>query len=152
MAVENWIDAIARRWEISDGKGGTVRSFRVYEKAEFPEAITIFPCALTYTTDVTPIYGASAIDREMWNGVTEFHLFEGVNKSNFPELMRYFNRIITAAAGDVTLGGLVSYFMIRQEGGPGISGPVVLQYGSESPHHGIVVNWVVKERQAILVA
>jgi len=52
MAVENWIDEIAKLFEISDGRKGTVKSYRAYEKADFPEAITVYPCAITYTTGV----------------------------------------------------------------------------------------------------
>ena len=146
MAVENWIDEITKLWDtVSDGQGSYVRSYRVYEKAEFPEAMNIFPSAITYTLDVTPVYSAGGVQVEFWNGVTEFHISPDVDKSRFPGLMLYFARIRAAAASNLQLNGKVAHFLIRIEGGPGIQGPVVLQYGSEAPHHGLMVFWKVKE-------
>ncbi len=146
MAVENWLDEITKIWDgVSDGRGGYVKSYRVYEKAEFPEAINVFPCAITYTKDMTPVYSAGGVQVELWNGITEFHLSPDVDKSRFPGLMLYFARIRAAAAADLQLSGKVAHFLIRTEGGPGIEGPVVLQYGSEAPHHALMVYWKVKE-------
>lgn len=146
MSVENWIDAVCKLWEVSNGKGGTVRSFRVYEKNEFPESISEAPCALTYTHEVISYYSAGNA-YELWNGVTEFHLTDGVAKDKFPEIMLYFARIRNAAAASLKLGGLVENFRLRtpETGGASIQGPVQLQYGSESPHHGLLVYWRVKE-------
>jgi hypothetical protein len=144
MALEDWIDALCAIWEISDGKGGQVRSYRVFEKSEFPEAITDTPCAITYTTGVIMQITASG-GHGIWRGVTEFHLSEGINKSRFPEYIRYFARIRAAMAANMKLGGLVDHLRVNSDVTPSVQGPVVLVYGSEQPHHGIVVYWEVKE-------
>jgi hypothetical protein len=144
VAVENWIDALCAIWEISDGKGGQVRSYRAFEKNEFPEAITDVPCALTYTQGVIMEIAASG-GKSFWRGVTEFHLSQGVDKSHFPEYMRYFARIRAALAANMKLGGLVDHLKVNVAVTPSVQGPVVLVYGSEEPHHGIVVYWEVKE-------
>ncbi len=145
MSVESWIDNICKLWEIDNGRGGTVRSYRVYEKNEFPESITEYPCALTYTLGVQSAYSLAGPNLDMWHGVTEFHLFPGVDKRNFPAIMLFFARIRNAAASDIQLGGTVNYFLLDGERDPNIQGPVTLQYGSEEPHLGIIVYWVVKE-------
>jgi hypothetical protein len=146
VAVSDWIDTLSAVWEISDGKGGTVYSYKVYEKNEFPEAIKNMPCAITYTQGVTMQIQASG-GKSIWQGVTEFHLAEGVDKSHFPDIMLYFARIRTALASNMKLGGLVDHFKVRPDVTPSVQGPVVLQYGSEEPHHGIIVYWEVKEDQ-----
>ncbi len=149
MAIETWIDALARRWEISDGKGGTVRSYRLYEKAEFPDAIAETPCALTLPAKVV---FKEAYKVAIWSGKTEFHLIENLDKSRLPDVVLFFNRILAAAAADVTLGGLVSYFMLSEEDAGSITGPLEMTWGSESPHLGMVVNWIVKENLTVSVA
>lgn len=147
MSVESWIDALAKRWEISDGKGGTVRSYRVYEKDEFPESISLEkPCVITYITGYDPQYSAGGPLKGLYRGTSEFHLVSNVNKANLPKLMLYLARIRNAAAGSIQLGGLVDHFLLV--GDPPIRGPVSLQYGSEEPHHGIVVTWEVKADEA----
>ena len=152
MAVESWIDELCAVWEVSDGERGTVRSYRVYSKAEFPAAITVFPCAITYIESVEATYSAGGPCINYWLGVTEFHLFPNTDKGNYPAIMLYYARIIAAAAARLTLGGLVSHFILRSGGEPGIVGPVVLQYGGEDPHHGLVVNWRVKEIAPVTVS
>src|SRR3990167_6511083 len=145
MAVENFIDEITSLWDgISDGKGGQVRSYRVYEKNEFPESLSVFPCAITYTIEVRNNYSAGGPNVDLFRGLTEFHLFPNVSKSNLPELMRYMARIRNAAAGEITLNGKVSHFLLRTDV-PSVQGPLRLQYGSEEPHLGLLVNWEVKE-------
>lgn len=145
MAVENWIDAISALWEIEDGAGGTVKSYRVFEKSEFPETITVWPCAITYTRGVKSNYSLGGPCIDHWQGVTEFHLYDNVDRSHMPEMMRWFARIRNAAAGSITLGGLVAHFMLDPSVENNILGPVVMQFGSENPHHGLVVSWTVKE-------
>lgn len=143
MPVEDWIDTLCALWEISDGRGGTVRSYRLFERNEFPEAITDVPCAITYTRGVDMEINASN-PLGFWHGVTEFHLTQGLDKSKFPEAIRYFARIRAAMAANVKLGGLVAHFRPDPNVTPSVQGPVVLTYGSEDPHHGIVVYWEVK--------
>jgi len=144
MAVEDWIDALARLWEIADGRGGTLKSYRSYERAEFPEALTVYPCALTYMVDVTHEYSAGGPAVDVYNGRTQFHLFPSAAKSLMPQAMRFVARIRNAAASSITLGGTVAHFALRRDV-PSIEGPVVLKYGSEEPHIGLIVNWRVKE-------
>ena len=145
MAVESWIDALVARWAtVSDNRGGHVHAYRVYDKADWPDAIGHYPSALTYTTEDRSYYSLGGPGIDQYRGITEFHLFPNVNKGNYPELMLYFARIRNAAAGAITLGGLVAHFLLRTDL-PSIQGPVTLQYGGEDPHHGLIVNWEVKE-------
>jgi len=98
LAIENWIDTLCKVWAISDGKRGRVKSYSIYEKAEFPDAITVYPCALTYTTEMSSSYSMGGPCIDLWKGVTEFHITPGVGKHFYPEIMRYFARIRNAAA------------------------------------------------------
>lgn len=143
MAVEGWIDTIAKLWEVSDGKAGSLRSYKVYERAEWPEAIAA-PCVLTYTTEVVMRYSLGGPCVELWNGVSEFHLTQDIGKHNYPAIMLFFARIRDAAASSMQLGGAVSHFALRTDT-PSIQGPVRLQYGAEPEHLGLIVNWEVKE-------
>jgi len=144
MAVEQWIDEIADlAGTVSDGKK-KVRSYRVFKKAEFPESLSVFPCALTYTSEARMKYSLGGPQTDLWYGVTEFHLTSNVAKSNYPYIMRFFARIKAAFASKMNLNGKVAYFMLRTDEA-GLQGPVVLQYGSEEPHLGIIARWVVKE-------
>ena len=145
MAVETWIDEIAKlAGTVSNGRGGKVRSYQVFNKAEFPEALTVFPCAITYTSEVRMEYSLGGPCVDLWYGMTEFHLTPGTAKSDYPYIMRFFARIKAAFAGKMTLGGKVAYFQLRTDEA-GLQGPVVLQYGGEEPHLGIVARWLVKE-------
>lgn len=147
MAIESWIDSLTKLWAISDGRKGTVHSFRLFERDEFPESLpdlNTTRCAITYPTGCETQYSIGGPCIDIWRGVTEFHLSANVNKSNLPYLVLFFKRIRDAAASDIQLGGLVDYFMIDAERG-GILGPMSLQYGNEAPHHGLMVYWKVKE-------
>jgi hypothetical protein len=144
MAVENWIDEIAKLAAVDDGRGGKVHSYRVFERAEFPESLSVFPCALTYTVSVQSIYSDSGPCIDMWRGHTEYHLTPTIDKSQYPFIMRFFARIRNAFALHRKLGGKVEYCTLLTEE-PGIVGPVILTYGSEEPHLGIIVKWLVKE-------
>ena len=146
MSIENWIDQICKVWgTVGNGQGGHVRSYLVYEKEEFPEAITVYPCAITYTTNVIDQYSVGGPLIDHWKGVTEFHLFPSADKRNFPAIMLYFSRIRNAAAANMQLGGRVAFFQLRQGDEPSIEGPVVLRYGGEDPHHGLIVHWICKQ-------
>jgi hypothetical protein len=151
MAVEQWIDALCKRWgTVSDGKGALVRSYLVYERREFPEALDgSVPSAITFTTECRPIY-SQAQSLDLWNGITEFHLAPNISRAHYPDIMRYFARIRDAAAGTISLNSLVSEFVIRTDI-PGLVGPVRLRYGEEAEHLGIVVNWKVKEIVTVTV-
>lgn len=150
MAVENWIDKIAKLWAtIEDGRGGFVRSYSVFEKDEFPESLSRYPCALTYIARVPTVqYSASGPGVVVYRGVSEFHLTANVKKNQMPYVIRFYDRIMRAAAGSVTLGGAVSHFLLA-ESDP--LQPGILTYGDEAPHYGIAVNWVVKENPSFVV-
>ncbi len=144
MAVENWIDDVARLWEIRT-PAGLVKSYRMFEKTEFPESLSTFPCAITYPVTVKPNYAAGA-SYDLWTGKTEFHLSGNLSKAAYPWILPMFARIRNAAALSIGLGGKVSYFVVTE-----ITGPVALQYGGEEPHNGLVVSWTVKENEAVTV-
>jgi hypothetical protein len=145
MAVEEWIDEIAAlAGTVDNGKGGKVLSYSVFRRAEFPESLSTFPCALTYTSEVRSTYSLGGPNIDLWYGITEFHLVPNIAKSHYPFIMRFFARIKAAFAVHMTLGGKVAYCQLRTDE-PGLQGPVTLQYGSEDPHLGIVARWMVKE-------
>lgn len=147
MDIEAWIDALCAVWEVSDGRGGLVRSYRLCDDSTpqnlIPNALGDFPCALTFPTGVRSEYslGGPAID--LWRGFTEFHLFPHTDKDKVPEVVRYMARIRNAAAGNITLGGKVTHFLLRKDV-ESVQGPLRLQYGSEEPHWGLMANWEVK--------
>lgn len=142
MAIENWIDEIARQFEMSTGDGGKVKSFR---QAEFPEALHEFPCALTYVRSWQPVsgMGPGAPMKALYKGVTELHITASVSKTNLPKCNAYFARIRNAVAAHLQLRGLVDDFRFASDR-DAIQGPVPLQYGNEEPHLGLIINWEVK--------
>lgn len=144
MAVTDWIDQVAKIFEIADGRGGTVTSYRPYEKGEFPEAISDFPCAIHYTLGVRNQYSLGGPCLDYYQGVSEFHLTPSTAKSLIPYCMTFISKIRDAAAANITLGGRVAHFLLEMEE-VSQQGPVSLQYGGEEPHWGIVVRWEVKE-------
>jgi hypothetical protein len=147
VSIESWIDHLVARWgtiEQVGARGALLHAYRVFEVAEFPEALGVFPCAITYPVHLRPVYSAGGPCIDLWRGVTEFHLFPSASKSNLPALTLYFARIRAAAAGSITLGGRVAHFLIRTDV-DGLLGPVELKYGTEEPHWGILCNWEVKE-------
>lgn len=150
MGAENWIDKVVALWNtVDDGAGRKVRAYRVFGKNEFPEAVNEFPCAITWIPAVPVVqYSAGGPATVLYRGITEFHLYKDTSKTNYPGLIKYIDRIIQAAASSVTLGGIVSHFLLAAND-PLVPG--VLVYGSEEPHHGIVVNWVVKENPVFVV-
>lgn len=148
MAIVDWIDALTKVFEVTaHGNRGKVRSFRLFERDEFPESIdpADFPVALSYPTQVRTEYSQGGPKKDYWMGQTELHLFPDAKKSNLPELLRYFARIRDAAAENMLLSGAVHLFLLRNDGGASIQGPLVLQYGDEAPHHGLMVYWTVVE-------
>jgi len=144
--LEQWIDDIAKKAaQVSDGRGGFVRSYMLFEKAEFPETLTVFPCALTYPEDVIMQTPDSGPNVDTWRGITEFHLVSGVKKSDFPYMLRFFNRIRAVFAVDRDLDGKVQYCKLNIEG-PSIEGPVVFEPNTEVANQGLIVHWTVRER------
>ena len=151
MAVTDWIDKIAKVWsKIEDGKGSSMRSYRSFEKAEFPDALSQFPCVLTYVTNLPSVqYSAGGPNKAVWRGVSEFHIVPNVLKSNYPYLMSFYDRIIKAAAANYQLGGAVDHFVLVN---PDAIRPGVLSYGSEELHLGLVVSWEVKDNLTVSVS
>lgn len=142
--IEQWIDSLCKVWgTVDNGRGGLVRSYLVFEKAEFPESLSEYPCAITYPEGVSNEYGNGA-SIDIWRGKTEFHLIGDSQKSSLPYVIRFFARIRNAAAQNYKLGGKVDYMLLRAED-LSIQGPITLAYGSEEPHWGLVVYWTVKE-------
>lgn len=144
MALESWIDKIAELMAVSDGRNGTVLSYRCYDKAQMPEALSQFPCAITYVTGARLATGMSTGGplKMLYRGVTEFHLTANTDKSQLPYCMLFFGRIRNAVASHLQLSGLVDDFRLQSDNS--IVGPATLQYGAEDPHFGLVVNWEVK--------
>jgi hypothetical protein len=146
MSVENWIDSIVDMWGAMDAHAGhTLRAYLVYRKAEFPAALSDFPCVLTFVDGLQPNYSAGGPLIDAWTGISEFHLWADLSPAHYPELMLYFARIRTAMAQHLSLGGRVSHFLPRADVPYPIRGPVKLKYGGEEDHLGIVVQWQVKE-------
>jgi len=148
--IERWIDELAKIWRISDNRFGTVRSYMLIEKAEFPSAIDPLtlgtqPIALTIPGWLKPEYSAGGPHIGFYTGVTEFHVAPSLDKGLIPSLMPWYGLILKAAVSHVRLNNTVEYFLIddREDA---IAGPIGLKYGNEDMHWGFLVRWKVKER------
>jgi hypothetical protein len=147
--VEDWIDTLVRVWEIDDGRGGQVRSYRVFERDEFPEEVQLdVPSALTFVEDLDAEMSQGGPCIIMWHGTTSFHVTPDLNRSRLPYVLRYIRRILTAAGANMKLSGLVDYFALEPTGSISI---VAMQYGNEAKHLGLEVKWMVKESVIIQV-
>jgi hypothetical protein len=149
--IENWIDEIARLAGTVEAYGAPgkafVRSYWVFEKAEFPEALSELPAAITYVQGMRLVGGSNSGPTICyWRGVTEFHIAGSTNKQNIPLVMPYAGRILTAFLSKRTLGGLVNEFsLIKAEEGEAMT-VGNMDYGLDGlPHMGIAVYWRVKE-------
>lgn len=146
--IETWIDKLADVWETVDAPGfGKVRSFRIISRSEFPESInpsSDFPLALSIPSSVELEYSVGGPKIARWAGVTEFHLTPDLSKAKLPMILPMFGKIWAAAAANMKLSGSVNLFIIPQRA-DSILGPVEIQYGNESPHWGLLVNWQVEE-------
>lgn len=142
--IESWIDAVAKVFEIDDGHFGQVRSYHIFDRAELPEALSEFPCAISYIQGMRPVYSAGGLSYIAWSGVTEFHLTSDTQKSHIPYVMRFFGRVLAAVAGNARLDGApVKHFIVPQEEN-------ALQFftgafGSAPEHYGILAHWEVTE-------
>jgi hypothetical protein len=148
--VENWIDTLTKVWEISDGsENGRVKSFRIYERAEFPETLNLdVPTALTFVDGIDADYSVGGPGIIMWHGSTSFHVTPDLDRSRLPDVILYFGRILAAAAANMKLSGKVDYFSL--EGSSSIS-LAAMQYGNEARHLGLEVKWMVKEEVVLAV-
>jgi hypothetical protein len=149
--IENWIDKIARVFEIDDGKGGTVLSYHSFDKTDLPESLEHYPCALGYVTGCRPEY-SETISLLYWQGLTEFHLVPNVAKSNMPYIVPFFGRIIRAAAANITLGSTPGVFRFSIPAEDNAIQFSRLKYGNEEEHFGIAVRWIVKENVDLTIS
>lgn len=141
--IETWIDVWAKNCEISNGRGGTLRSYRLFEKAEIPEGAPEIPCALSYVTGFKPKYSTAGPTILFWEGYTEFHLTPNLQMIHIPYVQGFYERILAAAAGDMSLGGTVEYFVIPEQ--DNAIQMVEMTWGEGPPHRGLLARWQVKE-------
>ena len=147
--IEDWIDTLTRVWEIPDGADGQVRSYRIYERAEFPEEIALdVPTALTFVDDIDAVYSQGGPGIIMWHGSTSFHVTPDLNRARLPGVILFYKRILVAAAANMKLSGRVDYFALEQTGSISL---VAMQYGNEARHFGLEVKWMVKESVVLVV-
>ena len=148
MALTDWIDQIPKRWEtITDHTGGSLRAYHLYDKVEFPESVEP-PCVITYPTGVGLTYSVGGPIFAHWVGRSDFFLFDNVSKANIPQMCRYFEKIMIAALGTLTLSSTVVNFSIDSEyvQAQSIEGFLSMTYGNnDNPMHGMTVNWFVKD-------
>jgi hypothetical protein len=142
--IELWFDALNTVWAVDDGRRRTVRTYRYNE---FPDALNLGegPAAINYAVPIKVTYGApgSSISTIiLWQGQTELHLTADVAKSNLGYIHSFYGRILVSAKANITLGGLVQYFVLEEDN-PMV--PEVLQYANEPPHHAIIIRWTVKQ-------
>jgi hypothetical protein len=142
MAIQNWIDEIAKQFEMDDGAGGQVKSYRQHE---FPESLAHFPCAITYVRSWQPVAGLGVANpmKALYRGVTELHIVGNAAKQNVTRCHRYYGLIRNAVTAHLQLGGLVDDFRFAYDR-EAIQGPVELKYGNEDGHWGLLINWEVK--------
>ena len=147
--IEDWIDAVTKVWEIPDMKAGTVTSYRVFERNEFPEEVPLDRAvALTFCDVVDAEYSMGGPNKAFWHGTTFFHLTPDLARARVPYVLRFYKPIILAAAANMRLSGLVDYFALEPTDSISI---VQLSYGNEAPHMGLEVKWTVKEQMTGLV-
>lgn len=155
--VENWIDALCKRWATVNPSPGTsgafgarqVRSYNLVTDTDFPDVIkpedlARVPIALTYPPSLRPLYSLGGPRTATWHGHTEFHLAPGLERGLIRELLPWYKAIWNAAAGSPQLDGAVELFALSSED-DAMSELLAMQYGQESLHWGIDVKWWVKE-------
>ncbi len=141
--IEDWIDKVAAiAGSVRGAKTGMVRSYAVFKKAEIPEDLSEYPCAITFVDNLKASYSSGGVCIDLWSGTTEFHLFPDIAKGNMPECMRYFSKIRAAFAAAISLGGSVEHCVLRADLSLEF---VAFTYGTGNPHHGIAAHWEVKE-------
>lgn len=144
-----WLDELAKIWEFSDGNFGTVKSYRLVEKAEFPSSIDPAdldrsPIALSMPSAMKPEYSQGGPTIAFWTGETEFHVAPDLDRGRLPALMQWYGMILNAATSHMKLNNTVELFLLADSENA-IDGPLALQYGNESPHWGFTVQWQVKQ-------
>lgn len=151
--IEDWIDEVTKTaGTITGANNKRILSYQLFGKTELPEALTSFPCALTFVENVSLEYQLGGGGRNFWDGMTEFHLTADTNRKRIPEVLLYFKRIRDAFAGNMTLNGKVASFMLKGSGDQSIVGPVELNFGGEKAHFGLIAYWKVKELESSVPA
>ncbi len=143
MAVTDWIDEVVKAMgKINSHTGGKLKVYRVATKAEIPEALSVFPCAIIYPDRLKSAQYSMSGSKEVWSVVGEFYIFPDVKKTNVPTLVTYFKKIRDATLASMTLGGKVDHFVFAETDPMGLAtGP----YEVDGPdRHAIVANWEVK--------
>lgn len=140
--VESWFDVLCQVW-------GTIvvnkKPVKSYLMREIPESVKQFPCAITFLNPVKPSYSLGGGAVVVYEGTTEFHLTGNLLRSQMGFVMQFPDKIIAAAAKNLTLGGRVTDFRITRNASLEIN---ELTWGSETPHFGISVPWTVEENQS----
>jgi hypothetical protein len=142
--IENWIDTLTKVWEVDDGRGGTVRSYRLFERDEYPENVPLDQVtALTFFEAVDMEYSQGGPRIAIWRGTVEFNLTPDLDRRRIPYVLRFVGRIARAAAKNMTLGGRVNYMVLDPSTTVEMA---VLKYGNAGVEHlGLVAKWIVKE-------
>jgi hypothetical protein len=141
--IEDWIDTLGKVFEVEDGRGGQVYAYRLFERDEFPDDIPLDrPVALTFLDNVDFEYSQGGPTLAFWHGSTELNLTPDLSRKRLPYVLRFFKRIMAAAAANMKLGGLVEYFILDESATISLE---VLKYGNQAAHLGLVVKWTVKE-------
>jgi len=142
--IENWIDTLTKVWEVDDGRGGTVRSYRLFERDEYPENVPLDQVtALTFFDAVDMEYSQGGPRIAIWRGTVEFNLTPDLDRRRIPYVLRFVGRIARAAAKNMTLGGRVNYMVLDPSTTVEMA---VLKYGNAGVEHlGLVAKWIVKE-------
>lgn len=138
---DTWLDALADIWSgVTDGGRTNVKSYRM---AEIPDAITVFPSAISYITSVDlGDYGTAHTNVDIYHGLTEFHLFETVALSNLYLAELYIKRIETVAKAHMSLNGLVHWFILEPQDSISL---VEFEFDNSPSQRGLLVKWAVKE-------
>ncbi len=149
-----WVDLISALWETLEvpGVNGSITTYKIASVDDFPESLSEFPCVITYPFEADPTYSAGGSSQIKWSGVSEFHVIQGVSKSQMPLLLKFPKRIVQVAASSVMLGGAVCSFMLTPgEPGGAIQGPLGVAYGADQENFGFMVNWEVVENITSLI-
>ncbi len=137
--IASWGKALTDVWgEVS------VENKRVlsYTFDRVPESVSVFPSAISFVMDVNHSYSLGGVCFAVFHGRTHFHITSGLVRSQMGFVMKFINEIVKAAAGHLTLGGLVTDFRITsmQMG--------MDKWGNEDEHFVIEVDWTVEESQS----
>jgi hypothetical protein len=144
--LESWMDKVCDVMAVTDVRGVPVQSFKVFTRNELPEAITpeMIPCAVNYVQNCQPQYSSGGPTLLFWDGQTEFHLTQDVAPANIPYVLSFFEKVITAAAAEMTLDGTVELFLVRNDA-QALTFATYRNSQGQDDHQGIIVRWQVKQ-------